>query len=105
LSSSPPLLLVVLVRALVVRRQGAEEGVPERVVECVEVLEVEPRRAVRGRTRPQWRLGWRGPCSGPEHQRLHQLVHGDVAIAVAVKEVKHVAQAHRVKAAVAEAKS
>jgi hypothetical protein len=102
----PHLLLVVraltAVRGVVLVRERAEEGVAERAVERVEVPEAQPRGA----------LGHVGADGGGEAgavgvqaqrvQRLRQLVHGDLAVAVAVEEVEDAAQAHRVEAAVAE---
>uniref|UniRef100_A0A0A9GEL6 Pco068771 n=1 Tax=Arundo donax TaxID=35708 RepID=A0A0A9GEL6_ARUDO len=92
----------LLVGGVVLVGERAEEGVPERAVEGVEVLEAEPRGA----------LGDVGADGGGQAgvvgveaervQRLRQLVDGDLAIAVAVEEVEHAAEAHRVEAAVAE---
>jgi hypothetical protein len=69
-------------------------------VERVEVLEAEARGA----------LGDVGGDGGGEAvavgdeaqrvERLRQLVHGDLAVAVAVEQVEHAAQPHRVQAAV-----
>ncbi|KAG0546348.1 hypothetical protein BDA96_02G439700 [Sorghum bicolor] len=105
----PHLLLVLLsllaagVRGVVLMvRERAEEGVPERAVELVEVLEAEARGAV-GHVGAHG--GGQAGAVGVQAQRvqrLRQLVHRDLAVPVAVEQVEHAAEAHRVQAPVAE---
>uniref|UniRef100_A0A8R7UTT9 Uncharacterized protein n=1 Tax=Triticum urartu TaxID=4572 RepID=A0A8R7UTT9_TRIUA len=105
LEGLPHLLLVLPAGAalLGVVGEGAEERVAERAVEALEVLEAEPGGAGRHvRTDGGGQAG--AVRLQPERvQRLRQLVHRDLAVAVAVEHVEDAPQPHRVQAAVAQA--